>query len=289
MAMRVLLVFKKSFLESHAADRRAVAQLEAADRARLVKSDTENRRALADVCGHLARLGVPYDAVYRGSLARRRRYDLVVALGGDGTFFAAARYVDDTPILGINSDPANSLALWSCADRFGFHGPLEQALAGRLRSTVLHRMAIAVNGKALRSPALNDILFAHRNPAAMTRYRISANGRTEDQKSSGLWVSTASGSTAAIRSAGGVRMPVDSRRLQFLAREPYAWPLRRYRLARGFASRISITTFMVESAIWIDGSRVRLDLTLGDRVELGPGRPLRLLGFSDRRRRRLFP
>jgi hypothetical protein len=84
-------------------------------------------------------------------------------------------------------------------------------------------------------------------------------------------------------------MPVDSRRLQFLAREPYAWPLRRYRLARGFASRISITTFMVESAIWIDGSRVRLDLTLGDRVELGPGRPLRLLGFSDRRRRRLFP
>ncbi len=289
MTMRVLLVFKKSFLESHAADRRAVAQLEASDRARLIRSDSENRRALADVCGHLARLGVPYDAVFRGSLARRRRYDLVVALGGDGTFFAAARCVDDTPVLGINSDPANSLALWSCADRFTFHRPLEQALAGRLRPVLLRRMAVSVNGRPLRFEAFNDVLFAHRNPAAMTRYRLAVDGRTEEQKSSGMWVATAAGSTAAIRSAGGVRMAVDSRRLQYLVREPYAWPLRRYRLARGFARRLSIVTFMVESALWIDGSRVRVDLTLGDRAELGPGKPLRLLGFQDRRRRRLFP
>jgi NAD+ kinase len=287
--MRVLVVFKKSFLESHAADPKAVAGLETADRARFVEADLENRRALSEVCGHLARLGVPYDAVFRGGLARRRKYDLVVSLGGDGTFFAAARWVGGTPVLGINSDPENSLGLWTCADRWSFQKPLEQALAGRLRPVLLHRMSVAVNGRPLRVPAFNDVLFAHKNPAAMTRYRLTVRGRSEDQKSSGLWCSTAAGSTAGIRSAGGERMPVDSRRLQFLVREPYAWPVRRYRLARGFAAKLSLTTFMMESAIWIDGSRVRHDLRLGDRVDLSSGPPLRVLGYDDRRRRRLFP
>jgi len=287
--MKVLVVYKKSFLESHG-DRRTVANLDAASRGRFIKSDVENRRAVGDVVAHLEKLGVRYDAVFRGSLAARRRYDLVVSLGGDGTFFAAARYVNNhTPILGINSDPSSSLGLWTCADRFNFRGPLDGALAGNLPAVTLNRMAVVINGKEIPQRPFNDALFAHRNPAAMTRYRLSINGRAEDQKSSGLWVATAAGSTAGILSAGGRRMPITSRRLQYLVREPYTWPLRRYRLIRGTAARITLVTYMVESAVWLDGSRVRCDLRLGDRVELGPGPPLRVLGYDDRRRRRLFP
>jgi NAD+ kinase len=287
--MKVLVVYKKSFLESHG-DRRTVAHLDAASRARFVKSDVENRRAVADVAAHLERLGVRYDAVFRGSLAARRRYDLVVSLGGDGTFFAAARYVNNhTPILGINSDPSSSLGLWTCADRDNFQGPLEAALAGRLPAVTLNRMAVVINGKEIPQRPFNDVLFAHRNPAAMTRYRLSVNGRLEDQKSSGLWVATAAGSTAAIRSAGGRRMPVTSRLLQYLVREPYTWPQRRYRLVRGTAAEVAVTTYMMESGIWLDGSRVRYDLRLGDRVQLRAGEPLRVLGYDDRRRRLLFP
>ena len=46
---------------------------------------------------------------------------------------------------------------------------------------------------------------------------------------------------------------------------------------------------MVDSAIWIDGSRVRYDLHLGDRIDLRSGSPILVLGYDDRRRRRLFP
>ena len=287
--MRVLIVYKKSFLESHGGDRRVVAQLEPADRARLTRADIENRRALGDVTGHLARQGVPTDAVFRGSIAARRKYDLVISLGGDGTFFATARYLKDTPILGINSDPANSLGLWTCADRSNFREPLELALAGRLKPKRIHRMLVSINGKPTREQAFNDVLLAHRNPAAMTRYRLSVGAVTEDQKSSGIWISTAAGSTAGIRSAGGRRMAIESRDLQYLVREPYTWPLRKYQLARGFTSRLTFTTFMVDSAVWLDGSRVRYDLTLGDRVDLQSGPPVHVLGYDDARRARLFP
>jgi len=287
--MRVLVVYKKSFLESHGGEKRMLAHLEPADRARLIRADIENRRALRDVVSHLVKLGVRTDAVYRGSLARRRKYDLVVSLGGDGTFFATARYVRDVPILGINSDPANSLGLWTCADRANFPRIIDRALAGRIRGVRLHRLLISVNGKPLREQAFNDVLFAHKNPAAMTRYRLTADGRTEDQKSSGLWIASAAGSTAGIRSAGGARMPLQSRRFQFLVREPYTWPTRRYALAHGTATRLALVSFMVDSAIWIDGSRVRHDLALGDRVEVSSGEPLTVLGFDDAKRKRLFP
>jgi NAD+ kinase len=286
--MRVLVVFKKSFLEVHGA-RRAASVRDPEFRRRLVRADLENRRALEEVLAHLERRGVRYDAVVRGSLAARRHYDLVVSLGGDGTFFAAARHVNDIPILGINSDPGSSLGLWTCADRFGFREPLDRALEGRLPGVTVRRMEVSINGKPIRERPFNDVLFAHRNPAAMTRYRLRVGARTEDQKSSGLWISTAAGSTAAIRSAGGRRMPLSSRRLQYLVREPYTWPVRRYRLLRGFPERLSIVTFLVESAVWIDGSRIRYDLAIGDTVELRSGAPIRVLGYDERRRRKLFP
>lgn len=287
--MRVLIVYKKSFLESHAGDPKGIAHLDPEDRDRLIRADAENRRALGEVTAHLARRGIDFDAVYRGSIAARKRYTLVLSLGGDGTFFAAARYLKDTPILGINSDPANSLGLWTCSDRTDFRDPLEQALAGKLKPTRIHRMSIAINGKTVREQAFNDVLIAHRNPAAMTRYRLWVGAVQEDQRSSGVWVATAAGSTAGIRSAGGRRMPITSKRLQYLVREPYTWPQRRYRVARGFTSRFALQTLTVNMGLWIDGSRIRYDLALGDRVELHPSAPLHVLCYDEDRRRKLFP
>src|SRR5205814_3803816 len=137
---------------------KGLSQLDAPDRERLIKADHENRRSLGDLTAHLARLGISSDAVSRGSLAAKRRYDLVVSLGGDGTFFAAARYIKDTPILGINSDPANSLGLWTCADRTNFRESLERALAGGVRPVRIHRMLISINGKPVRELPFNDVL-----------------------------------------------------------------------------------------------------------------------------------
>jgi NAD+ kinase len=287
--MKVLIVYKKSFLETHVGDRKGLGQLDPADRERLVRADAENRRALGEVTAHLARRRIEFDAVYRGTIAARRRYDLVLSLGGDGTFFAAARYIKDTPILGINSDPANSLGLWTCADRTDFREPLERALAGSIRPARIHRMAIAINGRSVREQAFNDVLVAHRNPAAMTRYRLWVGAAREDHRSSGVWVSTAAGSTAGIRSAGGRRMPISSKRLQYLVREPYMWPQRRYQLSRGFTPKVALQALAVGMGLWIDGSRIRYDLSLGDRVELSGGPPLLVFCYDEARRRRLFP
>lgn len=287
--MRVLVVYKKSFLEIRGGDRRILDALPPRDRARFVKADVENRKALRDVTAHLVKLGARVDAVFRGTLARRRRYDLVVSVGGDGTFLAAAGQVVDTPILGVNSDPAHSLGLWTCADRHTFREQLSKALRGELEILRLQRLRITINGRAVPELAFNDVLFASRNPAAMTRYQLTVDAREEAQRSSGLWIATAAGSTAGIRSAGGRRMSLTSKRIQYVVREPYTWPARRYALTRGFASRLLLIPMAGDASLWIDGSRTRKDLHLGDKVEIRPGAPLTLLGVDASRRAKLFP
>ncbi|HEX7896400.1 MAG TPA: hypothetical protein VF950_01375 [Planctomycetota bacterium] len=287
--MRILVVYKKSFLETRGGDRRVLAALPAADRARFLKADVENRETLREVVVHLRSLGARVDVVHRGDLARKRAYDLVLSVGGDGTFLAAAGQVVDTPLFGVNSDPAHSLGLWTCADRHTFRRRLADAIAGRLETSRLGRLRISINGEATPELAFNDVLFASRNPAAMTKYRLSADARIEAQRSSGMWIATAAGSTAGIRSAGGRRMPLSSTRVQYVVREPYTWPARRYALTRGFAARLAIVPLGPDASLWIDGARTRKDLALGDRVEIRPGPPLTVFGLDLKRRAKLFP
>src|SRR5262245_64851200 len=121
---RVLVVYKKSFLESHSGDGGLLRRLPAPDRDRYRRADHANRESIGEVAGFLERQRVRVSVVYRGSLAANPRYDLVVTVGGDGTFFAASHYVRSTPIFAVNSDPENSLGLFTAAGPGDFREPL---------------------------------------------------------------------------------------------------------------------------------------------------------------------
>ena len=107
------------------------------------------------------------------------------------------------------------------------------------------------------------------------------------QKSSGIWVSTAAGSTAGIRAAGGLVLPLHSRKRQYLVREPYAGYGQRYRLLKGLVAPdipIEVTSRMHRGRVFIDGPHLRYALGLGDKlsITLAPT-PLNLYGIDPRR------
>lgn len=288
--MRVLVVYKQSFLEAHRGDS-ALRRLEPRERGRLIRDDRENRAALKDVMRALRQAGAHATSVHRGKLASSSRFDLIVTVGGDGTFFMAAHRAQGTPILGVNSVPGSSLGLFSAAERSTFPAKLRAGLAHRLPALRLNRMTIAINGRPRPEFALNDVLVAHRSPASLSRLSFSVDGsKPEIHRSSGVWISTAAGSTAAIRAAGGKKMPLSSRRLQYLVREPYDWPTPARRRTGFVDTSVDLRILMNEACLWIDGVRTRVDLELGDRVRIATGaEPAFVLGVDVRRRDRLFP
>ena len=292
---RLLVVYKKSYYELYgyehqerhftALQKRYHPMVEP-----LRLSHEENQRTIAAVCHALDAARLSYECIYRGQLKQISGYDLLLSIGGDGTLLEVARHAGDLPILGVNSDPTRSTALFCAADRTTFATCLAALLAGTLRQVSLTRLQMAINDTVLPHYALNDLLVTHSNPAAMASYTLRLDTISEAQKSSGIWIATAAGSTAAIRAAGGRVMPLRSRKRQYLVREPYMGDGRRYQLRKGLIAPdlpLQVTSRMRRGRVFIDGPHLHYALGLGDvlTVTLAPT-PLRLFGLDSNRRRR---
>lgn len=292
---RVLVVYKKSYYELYGYEHRerhftALQKRQHPIVHNMRLSHEENQQTIAAVCSALETVGLPYDCIYRGELKNTSAYDLLLSVGGDGTFLEVARYTIDTPVLGVNSDPSRSTAFFCAGDRHNIQQRLEALLAGRLRTVQLARLQVSINDTPLPYCALNDLLIAHDNPAAITSYTLQVGEKSEAQKSSGVWIASAAGSTAAIRAAGGRVMPLRSRKLQYLVREPYVADGCRYRLLKGLVSPgtvLQITSKMRRGEVFMDGPHLRFSLGLGDTLGVTTeAAPLRVIGPDIARRQR---
>ena len=283
---RIVLVLKQTVVSRGGAIARLARRGDPTAR-RLPAAHREHRRTVDEVRRSLRARGLGWNEVPGHPLTSRARRllaraDLVVTIGGDGTLLAASHHVTEGAVLAVNSAPGDSIGHFCAARRTTFAGRLRAILGGRLRPSELARLALRVDGRLLPEPALNDVLVAHAVPAATTRYRLAIGRRTEEQRSSGLWISTAAGSTAGIRSAGGRVMPRGSRRLQFRVRELLREPGRRYALVHGFVepgASLALSSKMPEGRLWIDGARTGYRFPFGARlVADASAPPLRIFG-----------
>lgn len=231
----------------------------------------------------LRKEGIQVTPLKRAQLKPIQGVDLVITIGGDGTFLDTAHFVKDIPMWGINSTPTYSAGFLMSATPQNFEQQWRLLVQGKLPVLKLHRLQVLVNGRKLPELVLNDVLIAHANPAAVSRYELRVGDRRkEEQKSSGLWISTAAGSTAATQSAGGKILPLESKQIQFIARELYHGRHHRYRLAKGIVSpktKIQVISQMHEAGCYLDGPRVWYPIRYGDRVEVeSASRPLQVIG-----------
>ena len=287
---RILVVYKKDAYQQYLKERRDPHLLRLLRRGHhdvldMRRAHTIHVDALETVIHALRRLPVDFDVAYRADLNVTKRYDLLVSVGGDGTFLQAARSVYRTPILGVNSDPARSEAVFCAATSRNFGRLCRQALEGRLPELRLHRLQLTVNGKRLPQRALNDVLVVHDDPATMSRYRLRIGRQEELQKSSGLWVATAAGSSSAVLAAGGRRLPWGARTFQYRPRELYRGRLSRYRLTGRLLrprDAVRVAWLMRRGVIFVDGPHIRIPLRFADQLEirLSLADPVRVLGLK---------
>lgn len=203
--------------------------------------------------------------VPEGSLAR---YDLVVTVGGDGTLLDASHHVRrQLPMLGVNSAPASSVGFLTACRAPTFAQTLDALCAGELRPIAVQRLGVKVGRRLLPEPVLNDVLYCHDNPAMVTRYRLATPQAEELQQSSGVWISTPAGSTAAFRSAGGTPMSLTARSFAFIVREPYAPPGSALQLTGEMLESdevLAIESRVSAASLFIDGSYRRHPVHYGD-------------------------
>lgn len=224
-----------------------------------------------------------------GGLFDAKGLALVVSVGGDGTLLAASHNVGATPLLGVNSSPNHSIGFFCAARRGNLRELLPQALSGELARVRLARMEVRVNQRVVSRRVLNEALFCHAIPAATSRYILRFGKQREEQRSSGLWIGTAAGSTGALRSAGGKILPLTSRELQVVAREPYAGHRAECRLSQLVipdGRRVVVQNGMQDACLFLDGPFKRIAVALGESMEFRVSpESLEVFGLSPSRRR----
>lgn len=160
--------------------------------------------------------------IKRERIKEIKNFDLVITIGGDGTFLRTARSLkDNTPIFGINLDKRfkEGFLLQSCHDNF--KKDFKKILDQKYKTIKVDRLEASINNKKLPIIALNEFYIGHNKSYLMTRYEITVNNKTEFQKSSGIIVGTGAGSNAWIKSANGKIIPLNSKKFQVLVREPF--------------------------------------------------------------------
>ena len=289
---RVIVVAKRTSYQRYIeeeGDPRASALVKKKDPAvrSWLDAHAEHLRTLEVVMKELERAGAQPLLIHRAHAAfDTSGAQLVIAVGGDGTLLAASHNVDEVPILGVNSAPKHSVGFFCGTTRKDFRKHVGLALTGKLRKLSLSRMSVSLNGRLRSKRVLNETLFCHNSPAGTSRYILKIGKITETQRSSGIWIGPPAGSTAAQRSAGGRILPITSRQLQLVVREPYTPRGFKNALARAIIKpnqRVLVTSKMDDSSLFIDGPQRTISVRLGDEIEFAlSDTPLQVLGLRAR-------
>jgi NAD+ kinase len=135
-----------------------------------------------------------------------RRVDVLVALGGDGTFLYGAKLVaeHDVPLLGLNLGSLGFLTPYALEDA---ETVLIDAAEGRLPIEERMRLEVTLHAREQppqRQAALNEASINQREVGRLMDLLVATNGDLiTNYKADGLILSTSTGSTAYNLSAGG--------------------------------------------------------------------------------------
>lgn len=206
--------------------------------------------------------------------------DVLLVLGGDGTFLRAARAVidDDVPILGINVGKVGFLSKVEA-------GAIERVLGLLLDGRYTLEPRMALDGRILRGgeqlgerlAALNDIVIARGALARVVRLDTSIDSsHLASFVADGLVVATPTGSTGYSFSAGGPVLGPTARNLVVTPIAGYLTTIRSVVVGPEAVVRCRIVAAH-EALVSVDG-REDIPLAVGDVVEVRAiERPVRLV------------
>ena len=204
--------------------------------------------------------------------------DLIVAVGQDGLVANVAKYLQGQSVIGVNPSPERypGVLVPHPPDRVG---PLMLSAASKVATVQARMMVEARLDDDQRFLALNEVFVGHVSHQS-ARYRLNWDGREERQSSSGLIVSSGTGSTGWARSIhqerhSKIRLPDPTEpALAFFVREDWPSPTSGTKLTEGRIEgkdQLVVISEMDDGGVAFgDGIEAdRIELLWGQRLEIG--------------------
>lgn len=208
--------------------------------------------------------------------------ELLVTLGGDGTFLAGARVAAPAgiAILGVN---LGRLGFLTELEEPQLEHGLEQFFKGAYRTEERTMLEVALlSGDKVGETliGLNEVVVDHSGEARMLRLEIDVGGKAVGIiDADGAIVATASGSTAYALASGGPILEPTLRDLILVPMNPFALTVRPIVFAPG--QDITLKVVRGPAEMYVDGAREGVSVATGDIVRCGThDRRLKVVRFS---------
>jgi NAD+ kinase len=248
----------------------------------VVHAPGADEHMVAQAIGQLEAKSVEAVEMHRDAAADLKGADLILTLGGDGTFLAGARLAapKGIPVLGVN------------LGRLGFlteleHDQLEEGFRRylakdfRIEERNMLQVTVLRDGRTVaHAIGLNEVVVDHSGEARIVRLEIDVGGqRVGVIDADGAIVATASGSTAYALASGGPILEPTLRDLVLVPMSPFALTVRPIVFAPG--QDITLEVVRGPAEMRVDGGRRGRTVAAGDAVRCGSyERPLKVVRFS---------
>ena len=211
--------------------------------------------------------------------------DLIIAVGGDGTFLTAARAAADfdIPLLGVNLGRVGFLTDIS-PEQLLKH--LEQILLGKFKTEqrrLLQAVIISDGNIIHRQTAVNEVVVHRWVTPSMIEIVTSIDGvYLNTQRSDGLIVATPTGSTAYALSAGGPILHPDLPALVLVPLNPHTLSNRPIVVDDAVEIEIRFSqTRQINALVTCDNMEIP-DVLIGDKIVIKTAeKPIRILHPED--------
>jgi NAD+ kinase len=214
--------------------------------------------------------------------ARLKATNLVVTLGGDGTFLAGARLAAPRgiPLLGVN---LGRLGFLTELEAEQIDEGLARFIEGAYRveeRTILQVTLRRDTRNIVRAIGLNEVVVNRAGDARMIRVEIDVGGQAVGViDADGVMVATATGSTAYALASGGPILEPTLRDLVLVPMNPFALTVRPIVLPPG--QDISLAILRGPAEMRVDGARRGRSVETGDTLRCGSHpRRLKVVRFS---------
>ena len=248
----------------------------------LVRGPGAERSAVKQALRALKAKKIDAVEMQRDASAELAGADLILTLGGDGTFLAGARMAAPRgiPILGVN---LGRLGFLTELEADELESGLRRYLDGDFRieeRTMLQVALVRDRRTVARTIGLNEVVVDHSGEARILRLEIDVAGqRVGIIDADGAIVATASGSTAYALASGGPILEPTLRDLVLVPMSPFALTVRPIVFAPG--QDITIRVVRGPAEMRVDGGRRGRAVATGDLVRCGAhAQPLKVVRFS---------
>ncbi|MDZ4678008.1 MAG: NAD(+)/NADH kinase [Oligoflexia bacterium] len=200
--------------------------------------------------------------------------DLVIVLGGDGTFLSAVRLLQDkqVPILGVNLGNLGFLTETKVEELYDV---LKLALKNKMlktERTTLKAQIVKKNGKKFSYHALNDVVVERGPNSRLIDLSIySGNFLVSTVKADGLILATPTGSTAYCLAAGGPIVHPSVSAINMTPICPHTLTNRPIILPDNQAIKLKLKQHPGKAVLMVDGQRCE-DLTSSDDLIITRGK-----------------